>query len=388
LAPDGSTLATWLVEGVDRDLGEGFLVAVDDLGRVYTVDNLSRQIKVFAPAEPPSLSLNPNSGTCATRIELIGELFAPGSNVGVYVAPEGSDTFTWVSGLPLESDGSFRVVENGIQQYMGCDGGATPALGARLTVLVAALGPHDINVVNLDASPYASAKFTYLGETPALLTLTPNVGACDTPEVASGVDFTPGSNLAIYVNIIGGHEPALGANVTVADDGTFSVALDVTSIRACDPGFNPDEVYVVWAGPDNAGKQDVATPGRSAGTLFFAARDVPVAVATREWLPFCGADLEVARQFIDPTDAPLLCLRDAAARNAAGEMATRASTPDGETIKLFRASGGTVEVITATRATDELQYAWTRRTCASVEVSVQPISVSGCSAVAQLSLAR
>jgi hypothetical protein len=176
--------------------------------------------------------------------------------------------------------------------------------------------------------------------------------------------------------------------VTVADDGTFSVALDVTSIRACDPGFNPDEVYVVWAGPDYAGKQDVAKAGRSAGTLFFAARDVPVVVATREWLPFCGVDVDVARQFIDPTDAPLLCRWDAAARGAAGEMATRAVTPDGETIKLFRASGGTVEVITARRAADELQYVWTRQTCASVEVSVQPISVSGCSAVEQLPLAR
>jgi hypothetical protein len=91
---------------------------------------------------------------------------------------------------------------------MGCDGGATPALGERFTVLVAALGPHDTSVVNPDASPYASATFTYLGETPALLTVTPNVGSCDTPEVASGVDFTPGSNLAIYVNAIGGHKPA------------------------------------------------------------------------------------------------------------------------------------------------------------------------------------
>jgi TolB protein len=394
LNADGVRMARWDPEPTASSPDEPLqLVVSADGDRLFVALGGSKMVRVYAtgeeqfppPSDPPTLSLNPNSGTCTSQFSVIVTGFAPNSLVTVSVSPVNEGIFTDLITMPVDADGTVNLSRSGLNDLVGCVDGVVPADGTQFTVRAAPYDPKRTGDAPAGAS--ASATFTYLGETPALLTVTPNVGACDTPEVASGVDFTPGTALAIYVNVIGGHEPALGANVTVANDGTFSVALDVTSIRACAPGFNPDEVYVVSAGPD-AGKLGNRVPGRSAGTLFFAARDVPIAVAARERLPFCGADLEVARQYIDPTDAPLICLRDAAARGAAGEMATRAVTLDGETIKLFRASGGTVEVITATRATDELQYVWTSQTCASVEESVQPISVSGCSAVEQLRLAR
>jgi hypothetical protein len=284
--------------------------------------------------------------------------------------------------MPADADGAIGFFQDGWLQAMGCTADATPALGAHFTVRFATVDPHTAAVFNPDSGPYASATFTYLGEMRATLTLTPSVGACDTPVVAGGADFTPGTALDIYAQRVGGDQPALAARTTVATDGSFSAELDVTTMLGCRPGFNPDAAYVVWAAPD------AAQPGRSAGSLFLAARDVPAAVAMRAQLLFCGADPVVERQFIDPNDAPLLCLHDAVARGGSAEFATYVITPSGETVTMYRESQEGVLVFTATRADSGLQYAWTRQICAAIHMSVQPVTVSGCGDIEQLALAR
>lgn len=307
-----------------------------------------------------------------------GKGFEPNSLVRVSAGAEGGDELGGIVDVTTGPDGGFTAMLGKLPAALGCGTDAAPSSGARFVIRAETAGDRG----GAAAGPAAEAAFTYLGETRATLTLSPSVGMCATEITATGANFTPGVTLTVYANAIGGHQPTLIAEgVSVAADGSFSVALDRDAMLGCaGQSGAAEQVYTVTAGPDIVGKVESETDGRAAGTLFFAASDVPPAVVNRPALPFCGAELAPDGQFVGPNDAARACLRDAFEQGGAGEMVTRALAAGGETITIIRVNAGQpVDVFIATRADQATTFAWTRASCAGVDVTGQQVGVSGCS---------
>jgi hypothetical protein len=215
-----------------------------------------------------------------------------------------------------------------------------------------------------------------------VLTISPDYGTCDAEVTLHGDNFLPGSAVSLYGGEARGHNPVpLSGDVTVQEDGSFTVPLDLTRlVGKCGNGntveFGESVAFRISASTGSSmTKADDNITGPSAQALFTFADSTPAEVVERQRYPSCGTEVVINAWDAPGERTPMnvearQCLYDAWQNRAGAEFVSVTQTTEGDLVTTIYQATGAPEITVFEDATQD-QFgsgAWTTYACGGMTI--------------------